>query len=217
VVHPAAGHREGTLVNALLHHCGDLSGIGGILRPGIVHRLDKDTSGLMVAAKTDRVHRALTEQFKARKVRKVYEAVVHGDMAQEEGVISMPIGRHPVARQRMSVRSRKGREAVTRWRVRERFGQATLLEVVIETGRTHQIRVHLHAIGHPVVGDPVYGKGSGTGKRQGPLGRMGRQALHARSLGFFHPERQLEMAFTSPLPPDMVLLCDNLRAGRSGP
>jgi 23S rRNA pseudouridine1911/1915/1917 synthase len=171
----------------------------------------------MVAAKTDRVHRALTEQFKARKVRKVYEAVVHGDMAQEEGVISMPIGRHPVARQRMSVRSRRGREAVTRWRVRERFGQATLLEVVIETGRTHQIRVHLHAIGHPVVGDPVYGKGSGTGKRQGPLGRMGRQALHARSLGFFHPERQLEMAFTSPLPPDMVLLCDNLRAGRSGP
>jgi len=216
VVHPAAGHHGGTLVNGLLHHCRDLSGIGGVLRPGIVHRLDKDTSGLMVVAKTDSVHRALSDQFKARRVTKTYSAIVHGDMIQDAGRVDLPIGRHPVERQRMSIRSRRGKEAVTRWEVRERFDAATLLDVLIETGRTHQIRVHLHAIGHPVVGDPVYGKGKGSEGTSAIRGRrllppIRRQALHSRSLRFFHPERLTVLEFTSPLPTDMADLCAALR------
>lgn len=222
VVHPAAGHHGGTLVNGLLHHCRDLSGIGGVLRPGIVHRLDKDTSGLMVVAKTDVVHRALSDQFKARRVKKTYQALVYGDIREEAGSIDLPIGRHPVERQRMSTRSRRGKEAITRWEVRERFGMATLLDVFIETGRTHQIRVHFHAIGHPVVGDPVYGKAQSLqGNRNRDLReylkKMNRQALHAKALRFYHPIRQIDIEFSSVLPDDMAALCDALRQeGESG-
>ncbi|MDQ5984666.1 MAG: Ribosomal large subunit pseudouridine synthase D [Syntrophus sp. SKADARSKE-3] len=216
VVHPAAGHHDGTLVHGLLDHCSDLSGIGGVLRPGIVHRLDKDTSGLMVVAKTDFVHRALSDQFKARQVKKTYQAFVYGDIANESGVIDLPIGRHPVARQMMSTKGRRGKAALSRWEVRERFGVATLLDVSIETGRTHQIRVHLNAIGHPVIGDPIYGKGRGFKADRTPgwkeqLKKMNRQALHARVLNFLHPVRQIELEFVSPLPADMACLLDYLR------
>lgn len=216
VVHPAAGHHTGTLVNGLLHHCHDLSGIGGVLRPGIVHRLDKDTSGLMIVAKTDAVHRALSDQFKARQVKKTYQAVAYGNIDEENGSIDLPIGRHPVERQKMSTLSRRGKEAITRWAVRERYGVATLLDVMIETGRTHQIRVHFHAIHHPVVGDPVYGKalalqGSRYRDSREALKKMGRQALHAKVLRFYHPVRQVELEFSSSLPADMAMLCDALR------
>ena len=216
VVHPAVGHYHGTLVNGLLHHCRDLSGIGGILRPGIVHRLDKDTSGLMVIAKTDPVHRALSGQFMERRVKKNYQALVYGNMAEERGLVDLPIGRHPVERQMMSTRSRRGKEAVTRWEVRERFGVATFLDILIETGRTHQIRVHLNAIGHPVIGDPVYGKARGLENSRNQrlreqLKKMHRQALHAGGLSFFHPVRCVALSFSSPLAEDMADLCAFLR------
>ncbi len=162
------GHPGGTLVNALLHHCRDLSGIGGVLRPGIVHRLDKDTSGLLVAAKSDAAHRGLAGQFKRHEVTKTYQALVYGDPQTDGGRIEAAVGRHPTDRKRMSTQSRRGRSAVSVWRVRERFGCAALLEVAIETGRTHQIRVHLTALGHPVVGDRVYG---GAGRIRSVGGR----------------------------------------------
>ncbi len=219
VVHPAAGHPGGTLVNALLHHCRDLSGIGGVLRPGIVHRLDKDTSGLLVAAKSDAAHRGLAAQFKRHEVAKTYQALVYGDPQADEGRIEAAVGRHPTDRKRMSTQSRRGRDAVSIWRVRERFGCAALLEVVIETGRTHQIRVHLTALGHPVVGDRVYG-GAGRSRGVGDAGvrarikGQSRQALHAWRLGFIHPLTGEAMRFTSPLPEDMAALCAFLRERR---
>ena len=189
VVHPAAGHPGGTLVNALLHHCRDLSGIGGVLRPGIVHRLDKDTSGLLVAAKSDAAHRGLAGQFKRHEVAKTYQALVYGDPQTDGGRIEAAVGRHPTDRKRMSTTSRRGRSAVSVWRVRERFGCAALLEVAIETGRTHQIRVHLTALGHPVVGDTVYGgagriRSVGDAEVRARMKAMERQALHAWRLGF---------------------------------
>ncbi len=216
VVHPAAGHARDTLVNAILFHCRDLSGIGGVLRPGIVHRLDKDTSGLLVVAKSDRAHQALADQFKRRGIQKTYQALVHGNVTEDRGVVELPVGRHPVDRKKMSTRSRRGRDAVTHWRVCERFGAATFLELDIETGRTHQIRVHLNALGHPVVGDSVYG---GTKKirtvenpgTRAALQAMKRQALHAARLRFAHPVRGDVMAFTSPLPADMAALREALR------
>jgi 23S rRNA pseudouridine1911/1915/1917 synthase len=216
VVHPAAGHRQGTLVHAMLFHCRDLSGIGGVLRPGIVHRLDKDTSGLLVAAKSDRAHQALTEQFKGRQVKKNYLALVYGDVREDSGRIDLPVGRHPQDRKKMSTQSRRGREAATRWKVQERYGAATLLEVDIETGRTHQIRVHLNAIGHPVVGDGVYGGARRVNAVAEPslravLKKMKRQALHAAHLRFTHPLTGETLAFSSPPPPDMASLCDRLR------
>ncbi len=219
VVHPAAGHHGGTLVNGLLCHCRDLSGIGGVLRPGIVHRLDKDTSGLMVVAKTDFVHRALSDQFRDRQVKKTYQALVYGNVADDKGLINLPIGRHPMERQMMSTKSRRGKEAVTRWEVCERYGIVTLLDVFIETGRTHQIRVHLNAVGHPVVGDPVYGKMKGINNIQdnrvkGQLKKMHRQALHAKALRFFHPVREVDLEFASPPPSDMADLCAFLRNER---
>lgn len=212
VVHPGAGNSQGTLVNALLYHCHDLSGIGGVLRPGIVHRLDKDTSGLMIVAKSDAIHRTLAEHFEARQVEKHYLALVYGDVKDDEGVIDLPVGRHPVERKKMSTKSRQGKSAVTRWRVRERYGMATLLDVAIETGRTHQIRVHLTALGHPVVGDKIYGNhrkimdiSDQSIRRR--FKEMTRQALHAHRIAFTHPATGQKLVFEAPLPQDMGDLC----------
>jgi 23S rRNA pseudouridine1911/1915/1917 synthase len=217
VVHPAPGHKEGTLVNAILYHCRDLSGIGGVLRPGIVHRLDKDTSGLLVVAKSDRAHQALTGQFRQRLVNKTYHALVYGDVKGDQGIINLPVGRHPEDRKKMSTRSRRGREAATRWQVHERYGAATLLHVEIETGRTHQIRVHLHALGYPVVGDGVYcgarqANTVGDPARRAALKRMKRQALHAARLSFSHPVTGEWLTFTAPLPADIRELCHLLKS-----
>jgi 23S rRNA pseudouridine1911/1915/1917 synthase len=215
VVHPAAGNYQGTLVHALLFHCKDLSGIGGVLRPGIVHRLDKNTSGLMVVAKSDQAHTGLVKQFKKHLVKKDYRALVHGDV-KAEGVVDLSIGRHPVDGKRMSTKSRRGKEALTRWKVVERYGPATLLDIEIETGRTHQIRVHMNAVGHPVVGDTVYGNSK---KRvnsvkdisvRNILKEMGRQALHSRTIGFFHPITEDYMEFSSSLPYDISSVCEKL-------
>jgi 23S rRNA pseudouridine1911/1915/1917 synthase len=222
VVHPAAGHARGTLVNAALFHCRDLSGIGGVLRPGIVHRLDKDTSGLLMVAKSDQAHQALSEQFKDRRIQKTYQALVYGDVANDEGSIHLPVGRHPVDRKKMSTRSRRGKDAATHWRVSERYGVATLLEVDIETGRTHQIRVHLHALGYPVVGDSVYGSAGRVHDVLDPVLRsrfrsMKRQALHASRLCFTHPVTGESLCFSSPLPLDMADLCEALRCSSGQP
>jgi len=222
VVHPAAGNFRGTLVNALLHHCGDLSGIGGILRPGIVHRLDKDTSGLIVIAKSDEAHQGLASQFKEHLVRKRYRAFVFGDMEGDEGIIDSPVGRHPTDRKKMSTMSRRGREALTRWHVAERYGIMTLLDVEIETGRTHQIRVHLNAAGHPLLGDNVYGHSSKRLQNiQDPILRsklrgMKRQALHAEKLAFRHPVTGDALEFVSSIPEDMerIRACLRNYAGR---
>ncbi len=218
VVHPAAGNYHGTLVNALLFHCRDLSGIGGVMRPGIVHRLDKGTSGLMVVAKNDMAHQALAAQFKARQVRKTYLALVYGNVRQEEGKIDAPVGRDWAYRKKMSTRSRHGREAHSRWRVLARYGGLTLLEVVIETGRTHQIRVHLHYIGYPIVGDAEYGGGSQRTRAypdtllRAKLKDISRPALHAARLEFAHPRTGRSLSFASALPPDITSICDLLNA-----
>ena len=219
VVHPAAGNVRGTLVNALLYHLKDLSGVGGVLRPGIVHRLDKGTSGVMVIAKNDAAHKGLTDQFKKREIKKIYFTLVYGDVREKEGVVELPVGRHPRDRKRMSVRSPRGKEALTRWQVVERFGEVTLLEVVIKTGRTHQIRVHLNTIGHPVIGDGTYGNPrrlasiSDRGLRA-KLAEMKRQALHAGTLGFHHPLTGEYKEFTSPLPGDLECVLEYLRERR---
>jgi 23S rRNA pseudouridine1911/1915/1917 synthase len=219
VVHPAAGNYSGTLVNALQYHCRNLSGIGGVMRPGIVHRLDKGTSGLMVAAKSDEAHRHLAEQFKKRQVSKCYTALVHGNLREDEGVVDAPVGRHPVERKKMSTASRRGKAALTRWTVLERFGAFTLLEAKIETGRTHQIRVHLSALGHPVAGDSVYGatkRAVEVPALRAVLKKLSRQALHASRLSFQHPVTGEEMAFESPLPADIAEVCEYLRQRVTG-
>jgi len=204
VVHPAPGNTGGTLVNALLHHCSDLSGIGGVERPGIVHRLDRETSGVMVAVKNDTAHKSLSVQLKARQVKKIYLAVVRGDVRDDSGKIEEPIGRHDRHRKKMTVHPSRGRTAVTLYQVQERFDGYTLLSLRLKTGRTHQIRVHLSHLHYPIVGDSVYG-----GKRPGAL-RMGnreiavhRQMLHAHILGFTHPTTGEYREFTAPVPPDM--------------
>ncbi len=205
VVHPAPGHVEGTIVNAVLHHCSDLGAIGGKIRPGIVHRLDKDTSGLLVIAKNDMAHQHLALQFKARTIHKEYLAVVHGNIEKNSGRISLSIGRHPTDRKKMSVISRRGRIAETLWAVIERFKDATLLSVVLKTGRTHQIRVHCSAMGNPIVGDAVYG---GTRKKT-PC--ADRQMLHAWKTGFIHPRNEQAINLEAPVPDDMRILIENLQ------
>lgn len=209
VVHPAPGHRTGTLVNALLHHLDDLSGIGGVLRPGIVHRLDRDTSGLLLVAKNDVAHRRLAAALKRREIERIYLAACWGHLKGEEEVVSAPIGRSPTHRQRMAVVA-GGRPALTRFRRLERWRGADLLRAELETGRTHQIRVHLASIGHPVVGDQVYGAGAVRGM-SGPVRGWARefaklvprQFLHATELGFAHPRTGEWLRFTSPLPADL--------------
>ena len=204
VVHPAPGHQAGTLVNALLAHVPDLAGIGGEIRPGIVHRLDKDTSGLLVVAKNDSALRNLQAQFKGREVHKTYVALVEGEPKATKGVIEAPIGRDPTHRKRMAVVARGGREARTEYTVRERFPGYTLVEAEPVTGRTHQIRIHLAYIGHPVVGDPVYGF------RKQPLG-LRRQFLHAARLAFLLPGTGQPVAFVSELPAELKGVLDGLR------
>ncbi len=208
VVHPAYGNPSGTLVNALLYHCEDLGGINGVLRPGIVHRLDKDTSGVMVVAKEDQAFHHLTKQFKNRSVEKVYLAIVYGKFGQNEGLIDIAIGRHPSERKRMSTRTRRGRAAVTRWKKIEELDSCTLLEIFPRTGRTHQIRVHLSSIGHPVLGDPLYGRKGRPGAIHDPIlrecvKRINRQALHALRLEFTHPRTEERVQFAAPIPEDM--------------
>lgn len=209
VVHPAPGHQNGTLVNALLHHCQDLSGVGGELRPGIVHRLDKDTSGVMVATKDDRTHRHLARQFKEHTIQRRYRALVYGLVAEDKGRIDQAIGRHPVHRKKMSTDARVNRHAITHWKVLRRYDEdrLTLVDLLLETGRTHQIRVHLTGMGNPVVGDPLYG-GASRAKSVGDtvlrkmIVHLQRQFLHAWQLGFEHPDGR-EMLFRAPLPRDL--------------
>lgn len=203
VVHPSAGHYSGTLVNALLHHCQDLSGINGLIRPGIVHRIDKDTSGLLVVAKDDVSHESLSDQLKEKKVKRKYKAIVHGEIPHDYGTVEAPLGRDPKDRQRMAVVS-GGKSAVTHFNVLERFKDYTYIECILETGRTHQIRVHMRYIGYPLAGDPKYG--------QRKTMDIGGQALHAYSLSFFHPVKEETMEFESELPEEMETVLENLRS-----
>lgn len=217
VVHPGAGNKAGTLVHGLLYHCKHLAAVGDRSRPGIVHRLDKDTSGLMVIAKTPESHRVLSLQFKERQVEKVYLAFVYGEPTEEQGEIVLPIGRHPYLRQQMSTQSRRQRDAVTAWEVVQRFSPlATFLRIRLHTGRTHQIRVHLDAIGYPVIGDPIYGRGKvarqrGEGILKGVMTVPRRQLLHAHTLSFVHPMTGRRELFTSPLPADMTSFYEKLK------
>ena len=208
VVHPAAGHYEGTLVNALLHHCGDLSGVGGVIRPGIVHRIDKDTSGILVAAKNDAAHEGLSAQWRVHSIKRIYHAILHGMIAENQGVIDAPIGRHPRDRKKMAVEPKNGKNAVTHYQVLERlpFAQCTYTQLELETGRTHQIRVHMSHLGHPVVGDPVYGP-----KKSPYLRLLNGQALHAKILGFNHPISGEYLEFNSELPAYFQQLLEELR------
>ena len=194
VVHPAPGHPDGTLVNALLHHCGgSLSGIGGEQRPGIVHRIDRDTSGLLIVAKNDFAHQSLSAQLADRSLSRIYEAVVHGGFRADSGTVDAPIGRHPADRKRMAVTEKNSRRAVTHWEVIERYAGYTHIRCRLETGRTHQIRVHMAHIGHPLLGDMVYGAGKSEKGLEG-------QCLHARTLKFIHPRTGEHVELTSPLP-----------------
>jgi len=214
-VHPGAGVNSGTLVNGLLAHCSDLSGIGGEIRPGIVHRIDKDTTGILVVAKNDAAHEGLAVQFRAHTVKRVYIALVFGSPRTDKGRVESIIGRHPVDRKRMSGSAKHGRHAVTHWKVLARFPEVTLLKLRLETGRTHQIRVHMSESGHPLVGDAVYG---GTARAAGlksaefrnMVRKFGRQALHAKTLGFRHPSTGEYIEFDSDLPEDMKILLDYL-------
>jgi 23S rRNA pseudouridine1911/1915/1917 synthase len=212
VVHAGAGHARGTLVNALLHRLGKLSEAGGALRPGIVHRLDRETSGAMVVARNDRAHEHLSEQFRSRNVRKIYVALVHGKMARDSGSITLPISRDPQRRTRMTARAAKGRHARTDWRVIARLDGCTLIEAVLHTGRTHQIRAHFSATGHPVVGDTLYGapRGLRAGKRDLPL--LARNFLHAARIGFSHPSSGEWVEVRAPLPRDLRVYFDQLAA-----
>lgn len=211
VVYPSAGHRQGTLMNALAARCKKLAGVGGPLRPGVVHRLDKDTSGVMVVALDDGAYYNLVEQFRERTISRRYLALVYGDLREEAGEIALPIGRSSSDRKKMSTRTRRGKEAVTRWNVVQRFGVATLIEAKLGTGRTHQIRVHFSAVGHPVLGDRTYGKKTAVDLGRRPVA-FHRQMLHAATLGFTHPATKERMTFSSPLPQDMAEAIGRLSA-----
>lgn len=215
VVHPAAGNTTGTLVNALLYHCkGSLSGIGGVVRPGIVHRIDKDTGGLLVVAKNDDAHVKLSEQIKRHDVSRIYTAIVIGNIKEDTGTINAPIGRHPVDRKKMAIirsADRRSREAVTHWQVIERFGAFTLVRCVLETGRTHQIRVHMASIGHPLLGDTVYG-GDGTAFESKNKKYIFGQCLFAAELRLTHPRTNKLMTFKADLPQNFITIIDKLRS-----
>jgi 23S rRNA pseudouridine1911/1915/1917 synthase len=214
VVHPAAGNPDGTLVNAILYHCGDsLSGIGGVIRPGIVHRIDKDTSGLLVVAKNDAAHLSLSDQLKVHRVSRVYHAIAIGNLRQDSGTVDAPIGRHPTDRKRMAVlrgADAHARDAVTHYRVLERFDGLCHVECRLETGRTHQIRVHMSSLGHPLLGDPVYGGANHRFCQSHPALIHG-QCLHAAELSLIHPRSGEEMHFTCPLPEDIERILTILR------
>jgi 23S rRNA pseudouridine1911/1915/1917 synthase len=221
VVHPGPGNSSGTLVNALLAHCCDLSGIGGELRPGIVHRLDKGTSGVLVAAKNDHAHRVLSAQFHVHSVKRIYQALVFGSPPTDSGKIECAIGRHPTERLRQSGKAKNGKPAITRWRVNERYGRITLVELRLETGRTHQIRVHMTEAGFPLLGDPLYPDGGRVNnlpdtRLKKMITMLGRQALHARTLGFIHPVTGEYLEFTIAMPDDMQALCDYLTSISTG-
>lgn len=205
VVHPAAGHYSGTLVNALMFHCGaELSGINGVMRPGIVHRIDRDTTGSIIACKNDLAHNKIAEQLKEHSVNRRYHAICYGVIKEDEGVINKPIGRHPTDRKKMAVNEKNGKNAVTHYRVLKRFDKYTYVECVLETGRTHQIRVHMDSIGHPLLGDEVYG-----GNRKSPFKLEG-QCLHAKILGFVHPRTNQYVETDAPLPTYFSHLLDIL-------
>ena len=206
VVHPSAGHYSGTLVNALLYHCrGDLSGINGVLRPGIVHRIDKDTTGALLVCKTDLAHRDLAEQLKDHSITRRYRAIVHGNLTDDEGIVEGPIGRHPTERKKMAVNLQNGKPAVTHYKVLERFGNYTYIECRLETGRTHQIRVHMRHIHHPLVGDPLYGKGNGRMNLD-----LDRQFLHSWSVQFEHPITGEVVSCRDELPWDLAAALEEL-------
>jgi 23S rRNA pseudouridine1911/1915/1917 synthase len=209
VVHPGAGTPGGTLVNALLAHCTDLSGIGGEIRPGIVHRIDKDTTGVLVVAKNDRSHEGLARQFREHTIKRIYLALIFGSPKTDTGRIEGAIGRHPTDRKRMSGKAKHGKHAVTHWKVLGRYPGMTLLRLRLETGRTHQIRVHLAEAGHPLVGDEVYGGAARANDLRAPVLKrlvreLGRQALHAKTLGFIHPASGAYVEFDTELPEDMA-------------
>ena len=208
VVHPAAGHYSGTLVNALMYHCGEsLSGINGVMRPGIVHRIDMDTTGSLLVCKNDQAHQKLAEQLKVHSIKRVYHAIVCGNLKEDSGTIDAPIGRHPVDRKKMSINYQNGREAVTHYQVLERFGDYTYISCRLETGRTHQIRVHMASIRHPLLGDNVYGPQKCPFKLQG-------QTLHAKILGITHPTTGEYMEFDAPLPEYFEDLLGRMRQNR---
>lgn len=205
VVHPSAGHYSGTLVNALMYHCKDqLSGINGIMRPGIVHRIDMDTTGSLLVCKNDFAHQDLAEQLKEHSIRRIYHAIVYGVIKEEEGTIDAPIGRHPIDRKKMSVNYKNGKHAVTHYKVIQRFKNYTYIECQLETGRTHQIRVHMTHIHHPLVGDAVYGPAKCPFKLQG-------QTLHAKTLGIVHPRTKEYIEVDAPLPDYFVSLLNKLK------
>ncbi|WP_186422928.1 RluA family pseudouridine synthase [Lacrimispora celerecrescens] len=205
VVHPAAGHYSGTLVNGLMSHCrNELSGINGVMRPGIVHRIDMDTTGVLIVCKNDMAHNSISEQLKEHSITRKYAAIVHGVLKEDEGTINAPIGRHPVDRKKMSINEKNGREAVTHYRVLERYRQFTYIECQLETGRTHQIRVHMASIGHPLLGDSVYGPAKCPFRLTG-------QTLHAGVLGIIHPRTGEYIEFTAPLPDYFEELLRKLR------
>ncbi|WP_405321156.1 RluA family pseudouridine synthase [Frisingicoccus sp.] len=209
VVHPSTGHMDGTLVNALLYHCKDsLSSINGVMRPGIVHRIDKDTTGVLIICKNDKAHNCIADQLKVHSITRRYHAIVWNNLREDQGVINAPIGRHPVDRKKMAINHKNGKEAVTHYKVLERFGKYTYVECELETGRTHQIRVHMASIGHPLLGDAVYGPAKQPFKTQG-------QVLHAKVFGFIHPTSGEYMEFETQLPEYFEEILEKLRNGQA--
>lgn len=206
VVHPSAGHYSGTLVNAIMYHCKDsLSGINGEIRPGIVHRIDMDTTGSLIVCKNDASHVNIAEQIKVHSVNRIYEGIVFGNVKEDEGTIEAPIGRHPVERKKMAINEKKGKPAITHYKVLERFGNYTYMQFKLETGRTHQIRVHMSSIGHPLLGDTLYASGKSQFKN------LEGQTLHAKSIGFIHPNTHKYMEFSAPLPEYFEKLLSQLK------